>query len=376
MKTNNQKNHEKRFNPAALLLMPAVMILLLAVSSFVPRQGYMLNGPDDDEGYAIGVIKPVETSNINMHAENEPAALLPDTTKETKDRKTTIEFDDNGSIHIELDAEGNLVKVTKDGKELTGKEREKYEKLTAKLKQLKEEEENAEKNKEELERLEQRLKETEKKMKHMQQEYQEAMNEYMRAHSQLGWSAYDSAWGLYDDRYLKAEELQKMIERETAMAGIYNRYFFEHQDKWVDQWDDLYNDRFADREEWIHLEDLFENEYLMQQEHIEKALKEKDLEHALQEELLLQKLDQLEELQGIKQIEMEALLFEEVVREELVKDGLLKHPGDNLSFTLTNKRLVVNGEKQNADLHKKYTKLYDRHSDTPLSGDMRVIIED
>ncbi len=72
---------------------------------------------------------------------------------------------------------------------------------------------------------------------------------------------------------------------------------------------------------------------------------------------------------------MDHLGFEMKIREELIKDNLIEE-NDKLSFELSLKRLVINGQKQPANLREKYLQIYETHSNKPLSGETRVIIQD
>lgn len=368
MKTKNQKNHGRRFNPAALLLMMAMFIIVLLGSSFVPQPGEMFTGlvysGNIDPGHAmLPRTYPVKT------VEHKPETILPDTTKATKKGTDVKEFNDDGTINLELDAEGNLLMVKKDGKELTGKEREKYDKLAKKLQALKEEDKVREQNKEELDRVKEQLRKAELKMKEVQAEYSEVMKEYMTVRSEAGWSAYDNAWGLHSEELMSTKEMEELLEHTEDLAGIYNHNFFTEELEGYEQWTDLQKDLFTDQFNSV-------------QEQLDVIAEQEELEGFFMEELITKQYEEFEELEELAgweeldQIALETQIFEKVIRNELVKDGLMKSPMDKLSMSLSKKRLVVNGEKQPADLHEKYLKIYNEYSSTELTGDTRFILED
>lgn len=366
MKTKNQKNHGKRFSPAALLLMLGVLVIILAGSSFTPRPNDMLHGillAGEANGPAADIIirepAPVKAASL-IQATN---PVQPDSTKKTGQKTTVKEFQDEGVISLELDSEGNLLKVKKDGKELTGEDRKKYDRLAAKLKELKEDEKAKEVKKEEMDRIRKQLQETELKMKEVQQQYSEVMNDYMRLKSEAGGTSSGDVWGLYQGYLMDTEELEQYVQENLDLAGIYSR--------------DLMAEQFAKQEQWIDLQnDLFEDNYRLSHENLEELLKEADLQRLLSDEMLDRKIDEIADMHELKRLDMETRLFEEVVRKELLSDGLIENANDKISLKLNAKRLVVNGQKQDAELHKKYLRIYNKYSSSPLAGDTQVIIED
>jgi beta-lactamase regulating signal transducer with metallopeptidase domain len=374
MKTKNQKNHGTRFNLSTILIAVAIIGTSLAGSSLAPRQGEQWQSmsliPDPPQVNHTVNIKPP------MQPLPEKPAPLPDTTINQKKAGTTKKFDDDGVVSLQLDEKGNLLGVKKDGRELTGEERAKYERLAKKLQELSEKEKTIEKNREELEKVKQRLMETEMKMKEVEKEYNHAMQEYIEKHAESNWSAYDGSMELFGEQYLRTEELEEMIAKQRDLASLYQRKFYQDQDLWTKTRDDLIWDSLGDMNEWSLYRDQFEDQYIDAQEQLDKAMLEYELQQEMKEDYLLRQQDVWEKMEQLKTIEMEALLFEEAVREELVKDGLLDKASDELAFNLTEKRLVVNGEKQNSQLRDKYIKLYEKYAHGDVVGDKQVIIED
>jgi beta-lactamase regulating signal transducer with metallopeptidase domain len=121
MKTKNQKTLEKRFNPAILFLVIAVFILVIAGSSIAPRQDDMppLKGFNDEKTHqSVRENNHGTPENVRLATAEKYPGTFPDTTKKAKQENFVTEKRDESIINLELDGEGNLRKVTKNGKEL------------------------------------------------------------------------------------------------------------------------------------------------------------------------------------------------------------------------------------------------------------------
>ncbi len=373
MKTKNQKNHGTPFRPAPLLAVLAIIALGLAGSALAPHAG--------GQWQSMSLIPTGGQENQVISTQPEKVAIqVPDTTTDQKKTGTVKKINDDGVVSLELDEEGNLLGVSKDGRELTGEEREKYERLIQKVQELKEKEKTLEKNREELEKARERLKETELKMKEVQKEYQHAMQEYIEKQARTSWRAYDSAWGLYGEQQLKTGEyremIEKMIEKQQDLAALYHDRYRMAPEAWIDVQDDLLRDRLADQYNRDQYQEQFEEQYRKSQEQLEKSMQQYEDQRRMQDDYLLRNEEIIEKLEYMKRTGMNAHAFEQTVRRELVSDGLLGRSSDRLSFKLTEKRLVVNGEKQNAQLRDKYLQLYQKYADEDLAGEKQVIIED
>ena len=68
--------------------------------------------------------------------------------------------------------------------------------------------------------------------------------------------------------------------------------------------------------------------------------------------------------------------FVEKLKEELVNDKIISDRDDFESFELTDKNLLINGEKQSDDMYKKYKKLYKEYSDNDIEGNFKIRIQE
>lgn len=68
--------------------------------------------------------------------------------------------------------------------------------------------------------------------------------------------------------------------------------------------------------------------------------------------------------------------FMEEAKDEMIKDGLINSEDDIDSFTLSENKMVVNGQKASPELHKKYLELYEKHTGKKLEGDKKIVIND
>jgi beta-lactamase regulating signal transducer with metallopeptidase domain len=78
-----------------------------------------------------------------------------------------------------------------------------------------------------------------------------------------------------------------------------------------------------------------------------------------------------EERPMMARAEAQNRVFQEAIRAELLRDGLLKDP-KNIRFEISAKALVVNGQKQSAELHRKYLGIFERAHQRKI-GDLNYI---
>jgi hypothetical protein len=68
--------------------------------------------------------------------------------------------------------------------------------------------------------------------------------------------------------------------------------------------------------------------------------------------------------------------FVEKLKDELVKDKIISSRDDFESFELTDKKMLVNDEKQSNEYFKKYKKFYEKNSDNELEGKFKIRIQE
>jgi hypothetical protein len=61
--------------------------------------------------------------------------------------------------------------------------------------------------------------------------------------------------------------------------------------------------------------------------------------------------------------------FIDAIKEEMVKDNLIKSEDEKLNLDLDDNGMEVNGKKVSNELYEKYKKMYEEHFDKKLSDD-------
>ncbi len=69
-------------------------------------------------------------------------------------------------------------------------------------------------------------------------------------------------------------------------------------------------------------------------------------------------------------------IFVDELKDEMIKDGLIKDKSEKLDLDISENRMEVNGNKVNDELYKKYKKMYEDYFDTQLSGKNHFRIEE
>lgn len=69
-------------------------------------------------------------------------------------------------------------------------------------------------------------------------------------------------------------------------------------------------------------------------------------------------------------------IFIDELKDEMIKDGLIKDKSEKLDLDISENKMEVNGNKVNDELYKKYKKMYEDYFDTKLSGENHFRIEE
>lgn len=360
MKTTNHTKESKLFSPMTAFVLGAALLTVIAGSSFVPGSNDRIHGlleMPDKNSYPEEAVRISEadepTETIQMPLFSSP----PDTIQKAKKNPAPEDKTESGIIKLEMDESGQLISVTKDGKELAGEELEKYKNYSTMIAEQKHTEENVQKEQQELQELEQSLIEAKEKMQLVQNEYEEIMQEYMQL--KLKASDYEDAQQLFYRQLNSQDQWAQAYERAQAEANAYG--IFADKDQWISQ-----------VEEMKKQEDLFHKQYAESEQYMKDLLQKQESMEAEQRKLFE---DQIKDLERISIFEKEHSKFETRIREELQNDQRWQ-PGEQLSFELSNKRLVINGKKQEAAMHSKYLDLYNSWFDDPLTGSEKLIIMD
>ncbi|MCD4683532.1 MAG: M48 family metalloprotease [Bacteroidales bacterium] len=370
MKTKNlpkgclrQNNHGFKGILAVLFILAAGIIVFMGTSAFSPKHSDI---PNNDQ--IFGIIAPTVTEitrePVDKHTpetviEIVPENVIPNPSLVEQKPDTVKKESSSGNVQLEIDENGNLIKVTKNGEELKEEEKEKYEKMVSGIKAMKEEEYELQKVQEELEKTKEVLKAAQEEMDKAAEEYNTALDMYyQKLSSTMDNSAFE-AWSHASGDYAKALILSKIAEEK------YNDIMWNFSEVWEN----------VEKNELLEsLEDIeFDEQFDLSQDLYEDVLKLQEMEM----DLIADKINlQIEELQDIKLFDLEMEVFESRIRSELVEDKLLKDEDDKLSFRISSKKLAVNGKKQSKELHEKYLRLCEDLFDEKFNDDREIIIED
>jgi hypothetical protein len=130
------------------------------------------------------------------------------------------------------------------------------------------------------------------------------------------------------------------------------------------------SEKFAEKMKKLN-EDLASKKFEFDADKLKKAFEEIDLN--LKNELsgLNNNLRNLDfNLAGIDKALHRMSGFTDELKNEMVKDGIIKSYNDNFKLTLSEKELVVNDKKLEKKIHDKYKKIYEKHFDEELKGDV------
>jgi hypothetical protein len=271
------------------------------------------------------------------------AELIPDTTVKSESGKITMEFDENH----------NLISVSKNGKPLQGDERKEYEEMVAKMKKLSEQEKQQEEQKAAIEQAEKEYQAAQEQINKARQEYEKAVEAYAKSYTFEADSSETNVF-VWTDRSGKSPKAvhEIRIERHPDCPEIPETYAFSFSDEDLPE---TYEELISAKEFEIQLNKL------------ENDLKIIEIEK------------DIAEINAPKKIIVKTSGSDDLVptlREELVKDGLLKNEEEGISFSLSEDELEVNGKQLSEDLHKKYLKIYKQSTGNKLEGKFKIVIKD
>ncbi|MEZ5082859.1 MAG: M56 family metallopeptidase [Bacteroidales bacterium] len=362
MKTKNlpegslwKTNHGKRGNLFSILILMAGVILIMSTSAFSPRPADIPQLPVEFE------IPSVDYSVEPLEVMDKSETLIPEKEKVIKPDSTNSKK--KAIISLELDEDGNLVQISKDGKPLEGEEKEKYEKLTAKMNDLKDEEKALQENKERLEEIKLKLKEKEFMMQEMHEEYNQVMKEYIALSEKLAGQHNSDNKSLFDNESYQFKEFDELAHLNEDLPLLYEQVPFPES--------------LLEKEDIARFnEELFNDQFMAQQERLDEIFQDLENNQLLQHDRYVDILEHFEDFQELNKIDMNTHLTEVNIRKELKKDGLLADENDELVLELSTKRLIINGTKQPKDIHQKYLNIYNKYSPSPITDKTQVIITD
>lgn len=366
MKTRH--NHpKKKGSLAGFILFPAIVLTFAIASAFAPRMADIpafkntsnptieirsetppIPSNRIEPKDAIQASEPVKTTKVFP----EPT---PDSTQKTIGVKAKTE---EGYVLLEFDEDMNIQKITKNGKELQGEEKEKYQRLANKTKKVFQEEEKMKARQQELEAMEHQLEEVQKRMQEVQEEYAELWHSY-REKSML-----NGDFRLPD---VYADVFSDM-NADPPSFSVYPNY----RDVWA-PFDSLipgpgefYFEQEFDPEQ-------FDAHMKRSMELYEDAMRDKEQEY--EQRMLEFKHQQKQHYNNAKQYRLQQELyrvFEDKVRRALLQNELIDAWDGFESFELTEDYLKVDEKKQSKKLHRKYLDLYESVMDKKLVGRINI----
>jgi beta-lactamase regulating signal transducer with metallopeptidase domain len=366
MKTS-QNNPKRRGNLAGFILFPAIVLTLALASAFAPR---ITEYPDLSNAahppIEIRSETPVIPSNpveeVDVVQEPEPLdqpnpvpETTPDSTQKTIGVKAKTE---EGYILLEFDEDMNLQKITKNGKEVQGEEKEKYQRLADKTQKVFHEEEKMKQRQQELELLEEQLENVQKRMQEVQEEYSELWQSY-REKSML------------DGHFQWPDVYADVFSDIPAPPPSFDVYPFYRD---IPYPDDSAFQRYIDFDFENGFDPVeFDDQMKRSMDLYEDALRSQERVH--EERMQKYKLQQEKQYKKAKQYRVQQELirvFEKRIKSELIQDELIDGWDDLESFELTADFMKVNGEKQSKKLHQKYQELYESVMEKKLEGKIRI----
>jgi beta-lactamase regulating signal transducer with metallopeptidase domain len=362
MKTNDHLNHGNRKTMAGLFVLPALVIIFSISSAFVPRTYDMpdrsfQNNPAVPSGSEITTIIDTPANQAESLKQKAPAqevspvdkaekTTVPDSTRVKYGSKIKTE---DGYVLMEFDEEMNLQSITKDGKDLSGEEREKYEKIAEKSKKAYDAEILQKEKQKELQKLQEELKSVQEKMAQVQDEYNEIMKSYMEKAAISGEYVWPELYAdVFDDAWKTQYEAFDDVQ-------------FDYPEFKMPEMPNVYFDEEAMKEHLEHSQQMYE-----------ETMRDFKLQ---QQEMMNQKEFQ----QQMKAMEREAREMgrtsrnmEIGFRKEMINDGLIDEWDDLESLKLTDNKLEINGQKQSKKLHEKYLQLYKKLTGKELEGQLEI----
>jgi bla regulator protein blaR1 len=357
MKTKNQFKNSFNGGFTAFVIIITGLIIFAASSAFSPKLSDL---PDEyksnnAQSEADNFSWSTTSSDNLLPASSQSFTLtdfisqIPDTTvkssnqSSSEDKKITMEFDENY----------NLISVSKDGKTLEGDEKKEYEEMAAKMKRLDEQEKLKEEHQVALEKAEKELQLAQEQMEKAHQEYEKAISSYSESmqFSNDSLNTQVFVWSGENMGHPRAIREIK-IDQHEGIQGVPHAYSID----------------IPDEDMIVAPEGIaWDTQYDMQIDKLENEMRVIEIEKEMNSPHASNKVI-------VKSSGSNDLLS--ILRKELMADGIIKDSKDDLSFSLTEDELEVNGEKLSNDLHKKYLKIYKQNTGNKLEGKFKIVIKD
>ncbi|HPE55147.1 MAG TPA: M56 family metallopeptidase [Bacteroidales bacterium] len=368
MKSKNNLNHVNPKPITGLLILPVFVLLFGLITAFAPGKNDLPNfnfnnDPSAPLQMGIGSMPDVRSQVDDTKANegetivNSPAVTPPASVPDTNEIKygSKIKTED-GYVLMEFDEDMNLLNVTKNGKEVNGEEREKYEKFAAKSKKAFDAEKNQSEREKELQKLEEQLEEVKVKMAEVQAEYNQVLNSYLENIA----STTESSWTMVQPEYFDAATAEVWQNMED--------FHFDMEDFPVPEVPEVY----FDEEE---LKAQMEEAKIRQEEAIKdfKYQYEQQMqEREMQELAIAHERDARAMEREVRELERQARTIEVGLQKELINDGLIDNWDDLHSLELSDQKFEINGDLQSKKMHKKYLDLYEELSGEKLNGRYQI----
>ncbi len=372
MKSKNNLNHGNRNTLAGLLILPAMVIIFSLSSAFVPREADLphlsvQNNPAIPSNMDINTAA-TEPVNLKQNAPviseppvetltSDPAAI-PDTNEIKYGSKIKT---DEGYVLMEFDENMNLQNITRDGKELTGEEREKYEKIAATSKKAFDAQAMQKEKQAQMAELQEKLQEMQSRIQEAQNQYNDVMREYMERAAFSSDSLWTEAYARAFDHNLYFNldslsdyqfEMPDFEMPEIAMPELPEVYFDEQQlQQYYEQAQAQYKDVMK---EYERQRQAGRDDYRMSEDVRAEERKARALER------------------DARAMEQQSRNLQHRFKTELINDGIIDDWDDLKSFKLNDKKLEVNGEKQSKEKRDKYLKMYKEVTGKPLEGTLEI----
>jgi hypothetical protein len=357
MKTKNQFKNSFNGGFTAFVIIITGLIIFAASSAFSPKLSdlpyeYKSNNAQSEADYSSW--NSISSDNLLPASKraftiNGIIPQIPDTTDKSSNqvsaegKKVTMEFDENY----------NLISVSKDGKTLEGDEKKEYEEMAAKMKKLDENDNLREEQREAMENAEKELQIAQEQMEKAHQEYEKAISSYTESMQFGGDSLNNQVFVWSGENMSHPRPIREIrIDQHGGIPGVPQVYSFSISD----------DDKIAAME-GIAVEPEFD----IQMDQLEKEMRIIEMEKEINTPHASNKVI-------IKSSGSDDLMS--TLRKELKEDGILKGLKDDLSFSLTQDELEVNGETLSNDLHKKYLKIYKQNTGSKLEGRFKIVIKD
>ncbi len=358
MKTTNQFKHGIKGSLAGFVIIISGLIILATSTAFSPN---LRDLPGDyafeNPGFIASNPQPANYLNAKVSIEQFQLGTEEQTslTLTVSRPDTTVSKAQSGDekVTIELDGNYNLISVMKDGKSLEGDEKKEYEAMAAKMKKLNEQEKQQEDQKAALEKAEKELQAAQEQIEKAQQEYEKAMAAY---HGSYYFSDNSATSNVFV--WTEGGSGNPKTVREIKIEK-----FPEHPDI-----PEIYALKLSEKELSEAFEEgMIEMEYEIQMDQLENEMKIIEIEKEINDQ------------KGENKVIVKTSGTDDLIptlRSELAKDGILKAKDANMSFSLSQDQLEVNGKKLSEDLHKKYLKIYKQSTGKKLEGKFKIEIKD